>query len=115
MFKKGSTDTNPDLEVFTIYDSKSESYDVPAFAQNKNVLMRDIINMFNDPQQTKNRFLVNAEDYSIFKIGSYDKSTGLIKSHNLEHVANMHDLRAMSQPAMVRPERPAQEIGIVPT
>lgn len=102
------TEKKGDLEVFTIFDSKSGGYDVPAFAQNKNVLMRDIVNMFNDPQQSRNKFLVNAEDYSIFKIGWYDKSTGQIESHNLEHVANMHDLRAMATP-------PAEKMGIVPT
>lgn len=97
-------DKKSDLEFFTIFDSKSQSYDVPTFAMNKNVLMRDIINMFKDPQQSKNKFLLNAEDYSLFKIGSYDKTTGQVTSHNLEHIANMHDLRAM-----------AQETGIVPT
>lgn len=97
-------DKKSDLEFFTIFDSKSQSYDVPTFAMNKNVLMRDIINMFKDPQQSKNKFLLNAEDYSLFKIGSYNKTTGQVTSHNLEHIANMHDLRAM-----------AQETGIVPT
>lgn len=109
MFLRNKTeDKKGALEVFTIFDSKSGGYDVPAFAQNKNVLMRDIVNLFNDPSQSRNKFLVNAEDYSIFKIGWYDKSTGQIESHNLEHVANMHDLRAMATP-------PAQNLGIVPT
>lgn len=109
MFLRNKTeDKKGDLEAFTIYDSKSGAYDVPAFAQNKNVLMRDIVNMFNDPQQSRNKYLVNAEDYSIFKIGDYSKQTGQITSHNLEHVAYMHDLRAMANP-------PAQNLGIVPT
>lgn len=52
--------------------------------------------MLKDPAQSKNKYLLNAEDYSIFRIGSYSKTTGIIQSQNLEHVANMHDLRAMA-------------------
>lgn len=87
-----------DLEIFVIYDSKSESYGQPAFAQNKNVLMRELLNMFQDPSQAKNQLFTNSEDYSIFKVGSYDKKTGLMETHNLEHVANLHDLRSMANP-----------------
>lgn len=93
MFGKAKQD--PDLEIFTVYDSKSGVYDAPALSPNKNVLLRDVINMLKDPAQSKNKYLLNAEDYSIFRIGSYSKTTGIIQSQNLEHVANMHDLRAM--------------------
>ncbi|WNK14306.1 MAG: nonstructural protein [Microvirus sp.] len=96
---------NADLELFTIYDSVSKSYDVPTFALNKNVLMRDVVNMFKDKNQINNKFLLNAEHYSIFKMGNYDKKTGLVEAHNLEHIANMHDLRTMALP----------DTGIVPT
>jgi len=96
MFK--SKKDNPGLELFTVFDTKSGTYDAPALSPNKNVLMRDVINMLKDPEQSKNKFLVNAEDYSIFKIGTFDKTTGLLTSHNLEHIANMHDLRAMAEP-----------------
>lgn len=87
-----------DLEIFTIFDSKSQSYGNPVFVQNKNVLQRDIINMMKDPQQAQNLYILNAEDYSVFKIGTYSKTTGLVVSQNLEHVCNMHDLRAMAGP-----------------
>ena len=92
----GKEKQQADLELFTIFDSKSKSYESPAFEVNKDVLMRGIINMFNDPKNAQNRYLVNAEDFSIFKIASYSKRTGLIESQNLEHIANMHDLRALS-------------------
>lgn len=101
MFNK-KQNQNFDLEMFTIYDSKTLSYDIPSSAINANDLIRQIINMFKDPQQSKNKFLVNAEDYSIFKIGGYSKQTGQLTAQNLEHVANMHDLRAQSQPSEYR-------------
>lgn len=104
MFGKKNSEKNADLEFFTIFDSKTNSYDVPTFAPNQNALIRDVINMFKDPSQKQNKFLLNAEDYSIFRIASYDKKTGQVESCNLEHVANMHDLRAI-----------ATETGIVGT
>lgn len=96
-FKKEPRPT--DLELFTIYDSKTMSYGTPTQAVNKNDLMRNIINMFQDPSQKSNMLFTNAEDYSIFKIGSYSKSTGTIEVCNLEHIANLHDLRALAQPS----------------
>lgn len=94
----GKKSETPDLELFVIYDSKAQCYDKPMFVMNKNVLMRDVINMFKDPQQKSNTLLTNAEDYSIFKIGSFSKTTGLVQGQNLEHVVNLHDLRAMAEP-----------------
>lgn len=94
----GKDEKQVDLELFTIYDSKSQSYDQPTFAPNRHVLMRDVMNLFRDSsQQKQNKYYLNAEDFSIHKIGSYDKKTGLIESQNLEHIANMHDLRALIQ------------------
>lgn len=88
----------PDLELFTIYDSKSQTYSNPAMSLNKNVLIRELINMFRDPSQAKNQYLTNAEDYSVFRIAQFDKLSGQISPCNLEHVANLHDLRAIATP-----------------
>lgn len=97
-----------DLEFFTIYDSKTQSYDQPTFAINRHDIVRQVINIFKDPSQSNNKYLLNAEDYSIYRIGSYDKTTGLVNACNLEHVANMHELRAIAQPD-------TKTLGIVPT
>lgn len=94
----GKTQQDPDLELFTVYDSKSGAYDLPAFSLNRHVLMRDVINMLKDPQQSKNKYLTNAEDYSIFKIGEYSKKSGKLIAQNPEHIANMHELRTMADP-----------------
>lgn len=86
-----------DLEYFTIYDSKTESYREPSLAINRHDLIRQIQNMFADPAQAKNVYLVNAEDYAIFKVGEFDRKTGIITSTPHEHIANMHDIRAVVQ------------------
>lgn len=108
MFAKGKNGKQIDFEIFTIYDSKTQIYDRPIFAQNKNDLIRDFLNMMREPeQQQKNKFFRNAEDFSLFKIGGFDKSTGMIDVQQLEHCANLHDLRAMAVPS--------GQVGIEPT
>lgn len=112
--KKKETSQEPDLMIFTIFDSKSKSYDIPTFAKNKNTLVRDILNMFRDPAQAKNKFLINAEDYSVYKIGEYYKVNGGLWSQELEHVVNLNDLRAMVEPDIAEKVAPV-EPGIVAT
>lgn len=106
MFGKGkSEEIQKDVEIFTVFDSKTNSYELPTFAFNHHDCVRQIINMFKDPSQAKNKFLLNAEDYSLFRIGSYSKRTGLIYTEQLTHIANLHDLRALvAQEQSVIPE-----------
>lgn len=99
-FKHLSTASTHDTEIFAMYDSKVESYGDLQFAINEYDITRQIVNMFKDPQQAQNRFLLNAEDYSCFKIGNYTKKTGKIEIYDSPiHVSNMHDLRAIAQRA----------------
>lgn len=89
-----------DFEMFTIFDSKTGSYEIPSFAINHHDMVRQVLNMFKDPAQRNNRFLVNAEDYSIFRVGNFCKKSGTLQSINPEHIANLHDLRALAQPSV---------------
>lgn len=113
------TQQQVDLEIFTIFDSKSKSYEIPSFAINADVMRREIFNLFRDPSQAKNKLLVNAEDYSLFKIGTYNRRTGEIESQTMEHVLNLHDLRAIlpqdidRRPMEIGPN--GQVMGIGPT
>lgn len=89
-------ETKPELELYTVYDSVSQTYDVPAFSPNRHVLIRDVVNMLKDPAQAKNKYVTNAEDYTIFLIGSFDKTSGEIKGQSLERVAYMHELKSLA-------------------
>ena len=98
MFGKNK-EQSPDLELFVVFDSKSKSYDTPLLAQNKEVLLRDILNKFREPESaSQNKFFINAEDYSLFRIGSYTKHNGALQTQELEHIVNLHDLRALAGP-----------------
>lgn len=100
MFGKNGTQPQlPDLEFFTVYDSKSKTYGEPFPAMNRDVVLRDFMNAFKNPEAPQNnRYYINAEDFSIFKVGSFEKRTGKLEGYNLEHVVNLHDLRAMAKP-----------------
>lgn len=93
--KNNSEKQQIDVEAFTVFDAKVNAYGTPVFAINRHDLVRQIVNMFRDPAQTKNMYFTNAEDYQVFKIGEYSKTSGCLTSHQPEHIANMHELRAM--------------------
>lgn len=99
----GKNDKEPDLEFYTVFDSKSRSYTEPFPGRNKEVVLRDFLNEFRKCAQdatvaARNRYFLNAEDFSLFKIGSFDLKEGRLTATNAEHVQNLHDLRALAQP-----------------
>lgn len=101
MFGK-KNESQPDMEFFTVYDSKGKCYREPFPAPNKDVVLRDFVNAFKKPNASQeNVYYLNAEDYSIFRCGTFDKNTGCMVGINLEHVANLHDLRAIAGPGIV--------------
>lgn len=107
MFKNGKKQ-NSDLEFFAIYDSKTESYREPMLAQNRLDMIRSLESLFRDDRQASNPLVTNSEDFSLFKVGEYDRKTGLIVSTNHEHIINFHELRSSFQNKQV-------QMGIVPT
>lgn len=103
--KSNANETKSTLHIFTIYDSKAQAYGDPLMDVNHFALTRAIANTFRS--QPDNKYLVNAEDYQVFKIGEYSNHTGIINAHPPEHVLNLHELKATMQPG--------QSSGIVPT
>lgn len=102
MFKK---ERQTDLEIFAIYDSKTQSYGAPVTQTNHHALLRDLTNLCKDPNQANNQYVANAEDFSVFRIATYDKKQGILSAQNPEHIVNMHDIRAIASTSP----------GIVPT
>lgn len=84
----------PDFEYFTIFDSKVAAYRPPMLAINRHDMLRQLDGLFRDPNEQRNQLVTNAEDFSLFKIGSFSKKTGTIVGCNPEHIANLHDIRA---------------------
>lgn len=84
-----------DTEIFVVYDSKTESYRDPLFAINELDVVREFQNAFEDPQaSSKNAYFKNSEDFSLFKIGTYTRKTGMIESQKPTHVVSFHELKS---------------------
>lgn len=97
-----------DTELFAVYDSKTESYSDIIPSINHLDIIREFTNAFQDPSaETKNRYYRNAEDFSLFKIGGYDRKTGQMQGHNPTHVVNFHELKSQVERMKSRTEQGA--------
>lgn len=95
MFGK-KTEETPDLEMFTIYDTKVGNYRDPIFAINRFDMLRGIESFFRNPVNANDQMSTNSEDFQVFKIGSYIRKTGTVSGHHPEHIANLHEIRAIT-------------------
>lgn len=71
-------------KVFTIYDSKVESYMSPFMAPTAGHALRMFADTVNDDKTTLNK---HPEDFTLFEIGEYDDSTA--KYTNLEALKSL--------------------------
>jgi len=85
-----------DFALFTIYDSKTQSYRPPTVAVNDQDILRGIYNEFEQSKE-KNGMYANAEDYALYKIGQFNQKTGQLESHDPLHVVNFHEIRSAIQ------------------
>lgn len=63
------------LKVYNIHDAKAEVYLPPFFARANGEAIRIFSNFANDPQHPVGE---HPEDYSLFRIGIYDQSNGVV-------------------------------------
>lgn len=85
-----------DFCVFTIFDTKTSSYRMPIIVEDDASIIRALSNNMVNPAMEFDQYVQNAEDFQLFKIGSFDKKTGVLVAGSPVHVANLHDLKAMS-------------------
>lgn len=81
-------------EYFVIYDSKVGAYRNPMLATNRFDIIRQTESFFRDPKMELQDLCTNPEDFSIFKIGEYSKTTGVIVPTQHEHIANLHEIKS---------------------
>jgi hypothetical protein len=70
------------LQVFTIYDSKIESYYKPFYALTKGEAIRSLT---DELQQKDSMIAKHPSDYTLFHLGEYDDSTAQFNSLNTPH------------------------------
>lgn len=71
-------------KIFTIYDSKTESYHTPIYYPTTNAAIRAFKDAVNDKQTSISQ---HPEDYILFCLGEYDVLTAEINSHAPQSIA----------------------------
>ena len=83
-----------DYTLVSIYDSKAGKYRKPVIVDEVYDLVREYERMCIDPQAQKDSLILNSEDFQVFKIGQFSKTTGEITSQKPEHVFSLHEIKS---------------------
>lgn len=78
------------LEIFTVHDSKADAFLQPFFMHNGAMALRAFTTLINTPDHD---FANNPGDYTLFRLGMFDNSTGKIKPTTASAIANGITLR----------------------
>lgn len=76
------------LEIFTIYDNKSETYFQPFYMLNQAMALRQFADMSNDENSNIQK---HPEDYSLWHIGSWNDQDALFETIEKKHLASAHE------------------------
>lgn len=67
------------LNVYAVYDAKMQLFGIPFFQAKDNVAIRDFGDAVND-KSPNNMWNKHPEDYSLFRIGTYENENGILLS-----------------------------------
>lgn len=87
--------TMPDAQYFAFYDTKVKLYRNPMLANSEWEIIRDYQSLCQNPKAGElPDIITNAEDFQLFRIGTYSRVTGQITPCIPEHVVNLHELKS---------------------
>jgi len=78
------------LVQYTIWDSKADAYITPFFSVNDKVATRSFASACNDEGHDFHR---HAEDYTLFRVATFDQTTGDTVLENMTVIARAHELK----------------------
>jgi hypothetical protein len=64
--------------MYTVYDSKSETYTNPFYFRNKGECIRSFTETVNDSQSTFSKY---PADFTLFEIGDFDEFSGVLQPY----------------------------------
>lgn len=70
-------------KIYSVYDSKSQTYTLPFFQGTKAQAIRTFTNMSKNPEH---QFCMNPEDFTLFEVGEYDDILGTITQDKIVSV-----------------------------
>jgi hypothetical protein len=62
-------------KVFSIYDTKAESFCLPFYKQTKGLAIRDFTDACNDPKSPWSKY---PSEFLLYEIGEFDDSTAIM-------------------------------------
>lgn len=93
VFGNGKQNPVPaDIQFFLLFDTKAETYRDPLMSTNRETMVREIANSFQDPRAAQAPHVLNPEDFQLFSCGEYRRATGELKGWPPVHVANVHEI-----------------------
>lgn len=82
-------------KVFSLYDSKTEVFDIPMFAKTTNEMIRDLTRVVNRDDE-RNKLHLYSSDFTLFEIGEYSDDTGKFELLATPHsLFILHDLKKL--------------------
>jgi len=82
------------LTIYTVWDCKADAYIQPFFAANDAVATR----MFKTAALNEDHeFHLHAEDYTLFRIGTFDQLKGDLLPENIVSIARAHELKHVQE------------------
>lgn len=72
-------------KMYAVYDSKAEVYTFPFYVQREAEAIRMFSFWINDKEH---KFGMNPEDYTLFDIGEYETTLGIITQDKINAIGN---------------------------
>lgn len=94
------------FQIFSVFDTKVQSFGLPFFAVNKGAAIRTISDAAADPSTMLNR---HPNDFALFLIGEFDSMAGSVRPVNPENVGLIAAF--LPPPAVAGPLLQAMEGG----
>lgn len=82
------------LMAFALFDKATIQYNTPAFYESELEARRSAELMFSDPRQKDALPVVAPQDFALFHVGYYDKSTALFTACEPRAIIQLHELKA---------------------
>lgn len=79
------------VQIYSIYDTKAESYHQPFFTTNDATAMRMLQNELQNPESNFSKY---PEDYHLFHIGTFNDTTALLEHCIPESLGSAFTMKA---------------------
>jgi len=77
------------MKIFSVRDNQVEAFLQPFFSPTLGSAIRSLQEVVNDPQHT---FSKHAADYSLYALGDFDDSNGIITTLDPHRITSLLDL-----------------------